>query len=258
MLRTLFSTTQPEKILPIEQIKQYISPDSIMAFNLGTEGVEKKITILGVNTKTNNLFFIKYATKPIAARNVLNESIVLQQLSHLPFVPKLQLSVRQENCFTLIKTTVLQGAKMKQQPSDEQMLTILFTLSAQQLKSNREYDSDLRTCFAHGDFCPWNMLINDGNIGIYDWEMAGQYPLGYDLFTCIFQFEFLVSEKLRFNQILKENANLIQHYFSYFQITNWKPYLHKFSELKYLLESEKHNDDLIDSYFQLEKYVANL
>jgi len=256
-VRSLFSTNKPEKILPIEHIKQYVTPCSILTFNLGSKGVEQKISILGVERSTNTAFYIKYATSEIARQNVFNEGFVLEQLSQLPFVPKLQLCVKEENKFTLIKTTVLKGNKINHQPVNEQILSMLFTLSAQQVISNRKYDSNLLSCFAHGDFCPWNMLVDEGMIELFDWEMAGQYPLGYDLFTYIYQFEFLVNEKMRFDLLFDENSENINRYFNYFEIIDWMPYLLEFSILKYKLESEKNNRDLIKPYLHLKKYIVN-
>ncbi|MFT3752808.1 MAG: aminoglycoside phosphotransferase family protein [Paludibacter sp.] len=115
---------------------------------------------------------------------------------------------------------------------DDKILTILFSLSNQQVKSSKVYNSSVRTCFAHGDFCPWNMLDNQGRISVFDWELAGVYPLGYDLFTCIFQYECLINKNIKFDLIVTENSELIQKYFRHFEIDNWIPYLHEFAKLK--------------------------
>jgi hypothetical protein len=257
IFRNLFYTDQPENILPIKQISKYISSESILAFNLGTTGIEQKITVLGFDTSTKTTFFIKYATSKVSRYNVSNEGDVLQQISHLPFIPKLQLYVKDEKEFTLIKTSVLKGNKMKQQPLNMQILSILFTLSTLNIISSRNYESDLQNCFAHGDLTPWNMLDDEGVIGLFDWEMAGQYPLGYDLFTYIFQFEFLVKEKMRFEFLLNKNFETINQYFNNFQIADWIPYLQEFSNLKYKLEFEKKNIDLIQPYLKLKEFASN-
>jgi thiamine kinase-like enzyme len=255
-VRNFFYTDQPENILPIKQISKYVSSKSILAFNLGTTGIEQKITVLGFDTSTKTSFFIKYATSKVSRNNVSNEGDILQQISHLPFIPMLLLYVKDEKEFTLIKTSVLKGNKMKQQPLNMQILTILFTLSTQNIRSSRNYESDLQNCFAHGDLAPWNMLDDEGIIRIFDWEMAGQYPLGYDLFTYIFQFEFLVNGRMRFDFLLNKNSNIINQYFNNFQIVDWIPYLLEFSKLKYKLESEKKNIDLIEPYLKLKEFAS--
>jgi thiamine kinase-like enzyme len=258
VFRRIFSTKEPEKVLPIENIRNYVTPCSILSFNLGTNGIEQKISVLGVERSTNKAFYIKYATSQLACMNVFNEGKVLKQLTKLPFVPKLELFVRKENEFTLIKTTILIGEKMKHHPFDKQMLQILLTLSVQQVESNRKYESTLQCSFAHGDFCPWNMLVSEEDIKLFDWELAGQYPLGYDLFMYIFQYEFLVEETKRFSLMIKENYDFIQLYFNHFKIKDWIPYLQEFASLKFKLESEKRNGDLIDSYRQLREYAEKL
>jgi len=258
LFRRIFSTTKPEKFLPLEDIKNYVTPCSILTFNLGTKGVEQKISILGVERSTSAAFYIKYATSKIACTNVCNEGNVLKQLTHLPFVPKLELSICKENEFALIKTTVLVGDKMKYRPIDKQMLTILFTLSDQTVVSARNYSSGIRSCFSHGDFCPWNMLVNNGKIDLFDWELAGEYPLGYDLFMYIFQFEFLVNEMNRFDCMLDQNADVIQQYFNHFEIEEWIPYLQEFSMLRCKLELEKNNSQLIEPYLKLKEYATKM
>jgi hypothetical protein len=254
-LRYIFSTDEPEKVLPIDKIEQYVSPNSILAFNLGTIGVEQKITVLGIDKLTNSSFFIKYATSELACKNVTNEGVVLEQLSHLAFVPRLYLNSKENNKFSLIKTSVLNGKKVTQRPVDSHTLEILYCLADQKIESTKNYSSGLKCSFAHGDFCPWNMLLSDGSLNIYDWELAGQYPLGYDLFTYLFQYEFLVDEKMRFDSILNRNSKVIQEYFNHFEINDWMPFLKEFARLKYMFEKEKNNNDLIDYYLQLKVYL---
>ncbi len=258
LFRYPFSTNTPEDVLPLKQVGKYVSISSVLAFNLGSTGIEQKITVLGIDTLTNATFFIKYATTKVACKNVFNEGLVLSQLSHLSFVPKLELNVNLKDEYTLIKTSVLKGEKMKHQSINDQMLSILYCLSPQKVKSARKYNGELKSCFAHGDFCPWNMITETDKVDLYDWELAGQYSFGYDLFTYIFQYEFLVNETMRFGQILKDNHNVIQLYFKHVGIDSWMPYLKEFSSLKYSLESEKENKDLVDSYLHLKNYVASI
>ena len=229
-----------------------------MAFNMGTKGVEQKITIIGIDPLTKIPFFIKYGASELARTNIHNEGKVLKQLSHLDFVSKLDLDVNNENEFALIKTSVLQGAKMDHQFLDDQILSILYKISEQQIDSDKRYNSNLKTSFAHGDFCPWNMLTYNGKIQVYDWELAGTYPAGYDLFTFIFQYEILVNGNTHFDIILEKNAIEIEKYFAKFQINDWNPYLQKFADLKYKTESAKCNKDLIKPYMLLKEYVSGL
>lgn len=258
LLRSIFLNNQPENILPLKHINEYIMSDSILAFNFGTKGIEQKISVLGVDKQTKETFFIKYATSEVARRNVYNEGLVLEQLKNLPFVPKIELNVSSNEGYSLIKTSVMHGDKMILQKLDEAKLEILFVISDQSVKSNRKYDNNLKSSFAHGDFCAWNMLIDKGEIKIFDWEMGGQYPLGYDLFTYIFQYEFLINESMQFELIIKNNFDLIHKYFDKFNIVDWIFYLKEFAKLKREIESEKNNNDLKKHYLQLEKFVTNI
>ena len=254
--RLLCTTIHPENYLPLNQIKPYVPPGSVLAFNLGSDGVENKITVLGINPLTNETFFIKYAFNKVPCLNVFNEGIVLEQLSQLNFVPVIKLKAKVDNEFALIITSVLSGEKIKNQSINSQILDILYILSEQTVKSDRNYTSELVTCFAHGDFCPWNLLTYEGNIKVFDWELAGNYHLGYDLFTYIFQYEFLINEKMRFEFILNENSDSIQQYFNHFNIDNWMIYLHEFAKLKYEFESEKKDKELMEYYFKLMQFAV--
>ena len=47
---------------------------------------------------------------------------------------------------------------------------------------------DICTNWAHGDFTPWNMVITDNKIALYDWELfINQAPAFYDLFHFHYQ-----------------------------------------------------------------------
>jgi len=255
LLRYLGTTRHPENYLPFDKINQFVPSGSVLAFNLGSIGVENKITVLGVVPSTNETFFIKYAINEVSCLNVYNEGVVLKQLSHLNFVPKLELNETVDHSFTLIKTDVLQGEKIKFPAINDQILELLYTMSVQNVKCIRNFNSELLHCFAHGDFCPWNILSYKGSLKVFDWELAGDYPLGYDLFTYIFQYEFLVKEKMRFESILNENSNFIKQYFNHFDIDNWIPYLKEFSALKYKFESEKNDTELKEYFLRLKEYA---
>lgn len=255
LFRYLFSTDQPEKFLPIQQINGFVTSTSVMAFNLGTSGIERKITVLGVDAITNEEFFIKYATTEITCLNVMNEGVILNQLSHLLFVPILKQKIDKENDYSLIITSVLKGEKMIYQPINEKLLNILFVLSEQNVTTNRVFLSDKINCFAHGDFCVWNILVDSGEYKLFDWELAGIYPLGFDLFTYIFQYEFLVKETEHIMALLDKNSLIINKYFNHFNVEHWMVYLYEFAKLKHRIESDKNDLKLVEYYFRLREFA---
>jgi hypothetical protein len=256
IFRSLFREKEPEKFLPIEVAKNHSSANSILAFNRGTVGAEQKTTILGFDQLTNISFFMKYASSNIA-QNINNEGIVLEQLRNLSFVPQLQLHTTNVN-YSLIKTEVLSGNRLSSPKANEIIIQLLIDIATLEINNVNHYPSTFKTFFAHGDFCPWNIMYEDGNYKVFDWELAGYYPLGYDLFTFMFQSSFLLSPQKAVFTILKQNNDLIKFYFDSFKIVNWKPYLLEFASLKLTLETNKKNQVLINHYNRLKYYGEQL
>lgn len=257
LIRAICVENNLEEVLPLNNIKKYLKENSISVFNRGTPGHDQKITVLSIDLKTREEVFIKYAATDVARKNVRNEGAVLNQLNHLGFVPKIIKNVI-NNTYTLIITDVLKGERFKSSILDERILNILFQLSKQELDIKKKSYGKLKTCFAHGDFCPWNMMEFDGSIKVFDWEMAGVYPLGYDLFTFIFQTSFLLYPKKKSEDIIQEMNQLISTYFSEFGIDNWISYLLCFATIKYSNEKNKSNHDLIKPYFELKSYAEKI
>lgn len=58
-------------------------------------------------------------------------------------------------------------------------------------------ENQIITCnLAHGDFTPWNMLIKNNKLHIYDWELATTcLPKGHDAFHFIIQTGILIERK---------------------------------------------------------------
>jgi len=63
-------------------------------------------------------------------------------------------------------------------------------------------DKEITFALSHGDFAPWNMIWNDKQVFLYDWESANlEAPAGIDLVHFLFQTGFLL-KKLRGNTLL--------------------------------------------------------
>lgn len=255
-IRLFCRTKNLESIFPLEIYGKYISADSLVAFNLGTPGSEQKTTILGIDRLTEERFFIKFATKPIALSNVRKEATVLSQIADLPFVPKL-LTYASEPEYTLIITSVFDGIKVTNQNIEHQILSILTKLANENVALPHN-DYPLVTCFAHGDFCPWNMIIHQDKLFVYDWEMATYFPLGYDLFTYIFQTSFLLQPHIIVETILSKNKRLIDLYFRNQNIDNWHLFLLSFAQIKLDAEMKKNNLKLIPQYEDLMNYATSI
>ena len=253
--RWFFSIKNIEDYIPEHNIKKIIGNDSIMAFNKGTMGPEQKITGLGVSNK--NEFFFKYGQTKIAKVNVQNEYCILKQIEHLDFVPKVINFYKDKNQ-VLLKTSVLKGNRLKYKVINNKIVDLLFLFSKQKVECNKTTSIKLQCSFAHGDFCPWNLMIHDGQILVFDWEMAGNFTLGYDLFTYIFQTQFLLNANIQINNIISDNINAIKYYFSKFNIKNWKTYLTAFAKDKIRLEQLKGSKGLINEYLILLDYSKKM
>ncbi|SHJ76374.1 Phosphotransferase enzyme family protein [Arenibacter nanhaiticus] len=250
--RRLFSINNIEKFIPETKIRKIIGEDVIMAFNTGTPGPEQKIT--GLGWEAEDYFFIKYGVSTLAQSNVNNEYIILDQLGQLDFVPKI-LDFHQSSLGTLLKTDVLQGDRLANSVLDKSILKCLYSLAELNINTIKNYKTDKISVFAHGDFCPWNIMKKNGKLLVYDWEMAGTYPLGYDLFTFIFQTNFLLEPKKSIELTFSVNTDIIDKYFNYFNIKNWYEYLMSFCNLKIQLAKANNNDDLLNYYLKIKNIV---
>lgn len=248
----LFRKTNIEVFIPEKEIRKIIGLKPLMAFNTGTPGPEQKITGLGWNKK--NYFFIKYAQTPLAIKNVVNEHNILSQLSGFDFVPQIQTFFQDEKQ-VLLKTDVLIGTRLGNVALNETILNCLYKLSELSITLNNRYTSSTKTIFSHGDFCPWNMMEQDGQILLFDWEMGGEYPLGYDVFTFLFQTHFLLEPEKPIQSVLSENKEIIEQYFNHFKISDWNMYLTAFSKVKVELEKKKGAKGLLSQYKNLLEYA---
>lgn len=255
--RKFFSENKLDLRLPIECIKNHVPSGSILAFNRGTPGPERKITSLGIDPISGEKFFIKYAESSITKNNVGNEANILTQLNHVTIVPKLQLYISQKE-YSLIKTNLIEGKRFSNKPINEELLGILLQIAKQSIKTRNNYPTELKVLFAHGDFCPWNMMVSNNRIMLFDWEMAGTFPAGYDLFTYIFQTSFLLTPKISFENLLELNQEVLKYYFNAFSIDDWRPYLIEFAKIKVKSESEKKKLGLLKPYFELALHAKKI
>jgi hypothetical protein len=254
ILRRFVLCDEIGKYIPEKIITSLVGEKALLAFNSGTIGPEQKVTALGVFLESKEMFFLKYADSPIACQNVQNERNILEQISYLDFVPNLQ-NFHSSSNYELILTSVLIGHRLSNEPINNELIEILIEISKQDVSGRNMSDSELRLVFGHGDFCPWNLIKVNGQINIYDWEMAGNYPLGYDLFTYIFQTSFLLEPNFPVNRIILGNKIFIDRYFMLLGIENWEIYLYDFAKIKINLEIEKENSTLLKHYKNILNYA---
>ena len=237
-----------DKYLPYDTILDTIGHPSLIAFNIGTVGPERKITGLGIHNESE--FFIKFGTTKLAIANIINEYNILKLLSAYDYSPKI-LDFKNKKSHVLLKTNTFSGRRLKNLKVNSLILVNLIQLAKLELLASKKSNHSLKFTFAHGDYCPWNIIINDKNILLFDWEMGGHYPLGYDLFTFIFQTNFLLNPDMKIDYILSANKKFICEFFNFFNVKDWSDYLIAFAEIKISIEKNKKSFLLHKNYCQL-------
>ena len=242
-----------EQELPdhFKKIKEVVDiKDASVFYNMGTQGQEQKTTAIARSNIEER--FIKFGKTDPARKLIENEAITLEELSlnkEFQNIPRLLYSYDDVNYSYLI-TNVIDGIKFKSVTLTQSVLEVLMKFSIGSKSKNGLYQ-----IFSHGDFCPWNMLIDDeNNIILIDWEMAGVRSLGYDLFTFIFHTNFLLNPIKEVDVLLLENEEWIKQYFKHFKVNNYKDYLYNFAKLRISQEADKSKKHLYFKY----KHLLNI
>lgn len=254
LYRQFFKKRNIEPYIPEQAIRNILDCQSLMAFNIGTPGPEQKITALG--REAGDYFFIKYGQTPLARKNVSNEYNVLKLLELKADFAPIPQDFYQDEQQVLLQTEIIRGEREQRTRLSEAILQILIELAELDIQIQKTTNSDLKQVFGHGDFCPWNIMDKNGEKVLFDWEMGGTYPLGYDLFTFLFQTNFLLHPEKTQKKIITSNKYYINHYFNHFCIKDWNPYLIAFARVKANLEKSKDEEGLYQSYKELKKYVS--
>lgn len=229
------------------QIKKLLGDDSVFGINMGTDGPDQKKSILGYDSVTGKEFFAKLSTTERAMALSRNEIKVYQDLKDTGLVPKLHSFYDAED-FVFMRCECIKGKHLHGQIDIHDVLEILLLLK------QMHYDHDisntsLNTCFAHMDFCPWNMLDVNGKLYVVDWEMASEMPLGFDLFTYLLQTHFLTVNEMTGKEIIDNNETIINKYFGTTRL-GWQPYLDAFVDYKMDVLSGL-NDGILDKYKEM-------
>ena len=242
IVRFLSVVDTDDVCFPYRKIMDIDGTNSVLSFNMGSSGVEQKISILGWNKRNESSFFAKFSQKPRAIELTKNEIVVYKLLSETKLVPSL-LKEEVGNDYAFIKTEYIRGKRPKSLNLTNDIMLLSLNLKDYHLTSNRTNKNGLKVALSHGDFCPWNMLECDGKIRLVDWELAADRTLGYDIFTYIVQTSLLLCPKKNLKEAIKENENIIKRYFHLLDVENYQPYLYEFIRERREYERSKGNDD---------------
>lgn len=243
--RWMMRCNNPDKYFPYSRIKSFCPLDSTLSFNLGTPGEEQKISILGID-KEGNHFFAKYSVKPKARELSKNEIQVLQTLEGTGIAPTL-LDTNISNNAIFFRTSCVEGKNPSNVTINTNIWTLLDTLSKLHLPTIHN-NGGLITCLSHGDFTPWNMIVENGKYRLIDWEMAEERPVGYDILTYITQLPLLLEPQKSLRSVISENNNSLVRYFKSFGIDDFQPYIKAFAIEKF------HNKEANGQHTEALKY----
>ncbi len=255
LVRHLFAIKDAEiKEMPL--LRSLLGNDAIFGVNMGTSGPDQKISILGYlpgrPEEGSKKFFAKLSTSERAKVLSRNEIKVYRLLADTGLVPSLY-DYQDTDDYVFLKCECICGDHVPVDVDLRQVMPILKKLkemhysesSASAIVTDGKDGKPLETCFAHMDFCPWNMLSVRGELRVIDWEMAEEKPLGFDLFTFLLQPSFLLDNTFSGNEVIDRHRSWIDEYFAG---EDWQAYLKFFVDYKVAFFSAGQNQILYDRY----------
>lgn len=122
----------------------------------------------------------------------------ISALLELSEVSKSKMSIRDSKFWQQLPVSSLDPNEKKGQESYGRILQLLS-----KVKIGIEPSQTVTWSLSHSDFTPWNMLVGDAGLYIYDWELSkNQAPALFDLFHFHFQ-NGIISKQTGIKSILK-------------------------------------------------------
>lgn len=249
-VRALTKIDSSKVDFPYKKIKEIDGTDCLMSFNMGSPGVEQKISILGFDKQSGKPFFAKFSEKPAAMALTKNEIDIYNVLSGTGLCPQLFQS-KIDKDFVYLKAEYINGKRPQERTFNDNILNLCLRLKNYHLTEKQYNSNGLLMCLSHGDFCPWNMLEDEGKLRLIDWEMAKDRTLGFDLFTYICQVSILFTPNKSLLSSIDEHNDYIKKFFADCRIEDYIPYLKAFALEKAEYEKGKSNKNLSDKYNEL-------
>lgn len=245
-----------EKDLPFDYqyIKAVDGKNSLMSFNMGSPGVEQKISILGQNLDNGMPFFAKFSQKERAIRLTINEIDIYKKLDNTGLTPKLIEEKIGDN-FAYLKAEYIVGHRPVIKMLNDEIINLCIKLKDHHLTQTKKDGKGLIYALSHGDFCPWNILVSKDSYKLIDWELAEDRPLGYDLFTYICQVSALFEPQNKLLNAINDSLNYINRFFCMCGVDDYMPYLRAFTNEKVIYEQGKGEGVLYYKYLELQKIL---
>lgn len=251
IVRVLTAVSEKNLPFPYSTIKECLGMNSLMSFNMGSPGIEQKISILGYDYDKNTPFFAKFSQKPAAIILTKNEIRVYSLLKSSNLTPKL-LDYQIADDYVCLKAEYIKGERPDSREINSDVVKLCLQLKDFHLEDNTNKNNGLIYCLSHGDFCPWNILVNNGKMRLIDWELAKERILGYDLFTYICQVAMLFEPEKELLHVIDSKINYVREYFKACGVNDYLPYLKAFAKEKAEYEQGKGNNSMYEKYRKLE------
>lgn len=251
LIRLFTSVSENKLPFPYSTIKECLGKESLLAFNMGSPGIEQKISILGYDCQNYSPFFAKFSQKEMAKVLTKNEIKIYTILKGTKLTPNL-LSYQIKENYVCMKAEYIKGERPKTKEVNSEIVKLCLQLKEFHFDKQKGDNNLLISCLSHGDFCPWNILVSNGTMRLIDWELAEERPLGYDLFTYICQVAILFNPECDLLHIIDNNIKFIQEYFNHCGIKDYIPYLKAFAKEKATYEYNKKNTQIYNKYHKLE------
>jgi hypothetical protein len=238
--QALFTFTLHDHSKLNQFIKKFtdVNPDYQWAINRGTKTIYQKNTGLFIsNNRSKNIdedFFFKWGDTIHAIESIKKEAELFIELKNQPFAPTL-LQYKSDSNQAYYTTEIIHGSKYTSMDVNNEVLSLIHKIEEIHIPQIKNYclSTTLLTSFHHGDFGPWNLIVEEKTniIKAIDWEFSGIYPKGFDLLYYIFSVEFLIRKNIAMETIINKNKSTIETYFKTKGIEDWMPYLKEFASI---------------------------
>ncbi len=113
--------------------------------------------------------------------------------AHLEFLIELQQRTRSSNSLAQCEDFTVSTSRLTELEAHVDNDWLALARSARDVLLDRLADSMIPCCLVHGDFTPWNTILDEERLRVFDWEYARfEAPALGDLFHFIIQTEVLV------------------------------------------------------------------
>lgn len=136
IVRALTAVNEDKLPFHYQQIKEADGTDCLMSFNMGSPGVEQKISILGYDNQNHTPFFAKFSQKPIAKKLTINEIDIYKTLKSTQLTPKL-LDYKINENYVYLKAEYIKGERPKSKKVTSEILTLCLKLKNYHLTTKK-------------------------------------------------------------------------------------------------------------------------